>query len=66
MRVKHPSLDRPFRTPWVPVVPILGMAFNFVLMYSLGRGNWLRLAFWLAIDQVIYFAYGRKHSRLRE
>ena len=66
MRVKHPDQPRPFRTPWVPVVPVLGMTVNFALMYSLGESNWLRLIIWLVIGQGIYFAYGRKHSRLRK
>ena len=66
MRVKNPDQERPFRTPWVPLVPILGIVVNFALMYSLGRSNWLRLVVWLAIGQVIYFAYGRKHSHLRK
>jgi APA family basic amino acid/polyamine antiporter len=64
MRVRNPAQERPFRTPWVPLVPILGMVVNFALMYSLGRSNWARLAIWLAIGQVIYFAYGRRRSRL--
>src|SRR5216110_140536 len=54
MRVKHPDQARPFKTPWVPVVPILGIAVNFALMYSLGGSNWLRLVVWLIIGQVIY------------
>jgi basic amino acid/polyamine antiporter, APA family len=65
MRVKHPDQPRPFRTPWVPAVPILGMVTNFALIYSLGRSNWLRLIVWLAIGQAIYFTYGRRRSRLR-
>ena len=65
MRVKHPEQARPFRTPWVPVVPALGMVVNFALMYSLGWSNWVRLIVWLAIGQAIYFGYGRRHSRLR-
>jgi len=64
MRVKNPTQPRPFRTPWVPAVPILGILANFALMYSLGRANWLRLAVWLVVGQAIYFLYGRKHSRL--
>jgi APA family basic amino acid/polyamine antiporter len=66
MRVKNPNQARPFQTPWVPVVPILGMLVNFALMYSLGWSNWLRLIVWLVIGQVIYFAYGRRHSHLRQ
>jgi APA family basic amino acid/polyamine antiporter len=65
MRVKNPLQPRPFITPWVPLVPILGMAVNLALMYSLGRSNWIRLIVWLMIGQVIYFAYGRRHSYLR-
>jgi APA family basic amino acid/polyamine antiporter len=64
MRVKNPDQPRPFRTPWVPAVPILGVLANFALMYSLGRANWLRLAVWLVVGQAIYFLYGRKRSRL--
>jgi APA family basic amino acid/polyamine antiporter len=66
MRVKNPHQPRPFKTPWVPLVPILGIVINFALMYSLGGSNWLRLIVWLLIGQVIYFAYGRRHSRLRQ
>jgi APA family basic amino acid/polyamine antiporter len=66
MRVKDPGQARPFRTPWVPLVPILGMLVNFALMYSLGWSNWVRLIVWLVIGQAIYFGYGRRHSRLRE
>jgi APA family basic amino acid/polyamine antiporter len=64
MRMRNPDQKRPFRTPWVPVLPLLGMLINFGLMYSLGRSNWVRLGLWLAIGQGIYFGYGRRHSRL--
>ena len=53
---------RPFRTPWVPFVPIMGILVNLVLMAGLGLGNWARLILWLAIGLLIYFTYGRKHS----
>src|SRR5260370_5820760 len=43
MRVKNPGQARPFKTPWVPLVPVLGILVNFALMYSLGWSNWLRL-----------------------
>jgi APA family basic amino acid/polyamine antiporter len=66
MRVKNPGAARPFKTPWVPLVPILGIVANFAMMYSLGWSNWLRLVVWLAVGQVIYFAYGRYHSHLRK
>ncbi len=66
MRVKNPGQARPFRTPWVPVVPLMGMIANFAMMYSLGWSNWLRLIAWLVFGQAIYFAYSRRHSRLRQ
>jgi APA family basic amino acid/polyamine antiporter len=62
MRKKHPNLPRPFRTPLVPLVPILGIAFNLALMAGLGLSNWLRLFVWMGIGLVIYFLYSRKHS----
>jgi APA family basic amino acid/polyamine antiporter len=66
MRVKNPDAPRPFKTPLVPLVPILGIVWNFAMMYSLGWSNWLRLIVWLAIGQVIYFTYSRTHSHLRK
>jgi APA family basic amino acid/polyamine antiporter len=65
MRRTHPELRRPFRTPLVPLVPILGIAINLAMMLSLGWHNWLRLGAWLAIGLVIYFAYGQKRSTMR-
>jgi APA family basic amino acid/polyamine antiporter len=65
MRRKHPETPRPFKTPWVPVIPILGIVWNFAMMYSLGPSNWLRLIVWLIIGQVIYFAYSRHRSHLQ-
>ncbi len=64
MRVKNPNAVRPFKTPLVPLVPILGIVSNFAMMYSLGWSNWLRLVVWLVVGQVIYFGYGRFHSHL--
>jgi len=65
MRKTHPDLPRPFRTPLVPLVPILGIVVCLAMMYGLGLSNWLRLFVWLAIGQAIYFAYSRFHSKLR-
>ncbi len=62
MRRTHPDVPRPFRTPFVPVVPILGIAFNLVMIYGLGWTNWARLFGWMAIGLIIYFRYSRKHS----
>jgi APA family basic amino acid/polyamine antiporter len=65
MRRTHPDIPRPFRTPWVPLVPILGILVNFALMFGLGWTNWARLFGWLIIGLCIYFGYSRFHSRLR-
>jgi APA family basic amino acid/polyamine antiporter len=64
MRKTDPDAPRPFRAPLVPLVPVLGILFCLVLMFSLPWENWLRLAVWLAVGLVIYFSYGRFHSRL--
>jgi APA family basic amino acid/polyamine antiporter len=66
MRRTHPELPRPFKTPLVPLVPILGILVCAAMMYSLGTDNWLRLLGWLIIGQVIYFSYSRFHSKLRQ
>jgi len=65
LRSTNPNQPRPFRTPLVPVIPILGIAFNGYMMCKLGWVNWLRLTAWLAIGVVVYFSYGRYHSRAR-
>ena len=65
LRRKRPELDRPFRTPLVPLVPILGVLACLGLMATLPADTWLRLAVWLLIGLVIYFTYGRKHSHLQ-
>jgi len=65
LRKTNPSQARPFRTPWVPLIPLLGIAFNGYMMYKLGWINWARLLIWLAIGLVIYFTYSRHHSRLQ-
>ena len=64
LRRTNPGQPRPFRTPWVPVVPILGIVANGYMMYKLGWINWARLIIWLVIGLVIYFTYSRKHSRV--
>jgi APA family basic amino acid/polyamine antiporter len=62
MRRTHPNIERPFRAPLVPLVPILGIAICLLLMFALPAENWLRLFVWLLIGFVIYFSYGRRHS----
>jgi APA family basic amino acid/polyamine antiporter len=64
MRRTNPQLPRPFRTPFVPVVPVAGMLMNFWLMYNLGWENWTRLFVWLLIGLAVYFGYGRRRSTM--
>ena len=66
LRRTNPEQPRPFRTPWVPIIPILGIATNGYMMYKLGWINWARLFGWLIIGLVVYFTYGRKHSRVAQ
>jgi APA family basic amino acid/polyamine antiporter len=65
LRKKEPNLERPFKTPFVPVIPILGIITCVVMMISLPFDTWLRLFVWLAIGFIIYFSYGKKRSKLR-
>jgi len=62
MRVRHPEAPRPFRAPFSPVTPVLGILTCLLLMFSLPSENWLRLVVWLLIGFIIYFGYGRRHS----
>ena len=64
LRRTNPGQARPFRTPWVPFVPIMGILFNGYMMLKLGWPNWLRLVLWLVIGLVVYFTYSRHHSRV--
>ncbi|HVC99398.1 MAG TPA: amino acid permease [Pirellulales bacterium] len=65
MRYTNPDAERPFRAPLGPLVPLSGMGFCLLLMFSLPWENWLRLAVWLLIGLGIYFGYGQYHSHLR-
>ena len=66
MRKTNPDAPRPFRTPWVPFVPILGAFVCLIQMLALPGDTWLRLFIWMAIGFVIYFSYGRIHSVARK
>ncbi|MGN6545791.1 MAG: APC family permease, partial [Aureliella sp.] len=65
LRYVDPDHPRPFRVPFSPVFPALGIILCVALMLSLPSENWLRLVIWLVVGLVIYFAYGYYHSRLR-
>lgn len=65
LRVRQPDLPRAFKTPMVPLVPILGMGTCLYLMYTLPGITWIRLFAWLVIGMVIYFSYGSTHSKVQ-
>ncbi len=65
MRKTHPELNRPFRTPMVPLVPILSILFSGALIIFLSPATQIRLVVWLVIGLAIYFSYGVKHSRVQ-
>jgi len=65
LRIKRPDMDRPFKAPWVPFTPLMGILISLLLMASLPLDTWLRLIAWLVIGFAIYFGYSRKHSRVQ-
>jgi APA family basic amino acid/polyamine antiporter len=65
LRYTDPELPRPFRAPFVPFVPIAGVLACGYLMYGLPVDTWARLFVWMLLGLAIYFAYGRRHSKLR-
>ena len=64
LRKTNPTVNRPFKTPWVPVVPILGAIICLAQMLALPFDTWVRLIVWLVIGQIVYFSYGIKHSKM--
>ena len=64
LRYRRPDLPRTFRTPGMPVVPLVGMLFSVWLITSLRPATWLRFVVWLGLGMIIYFAYGRRRSLL--
>jgi APA family basic amino acid/polyamine antiporter len=65
LRRTNPGMERPFRVPFSPVFPIIGVGLCIYLMTKLPGETWVRFVFWLLVGFVIYYFYGRKHSRLR-
>ncbi len=65
LRRTRPDMKRPFRVPFSPVFPIIGIALCLWLMKDLPGTTWVRFVIWLAIGMLIYFFYSRTHSRLR-
>ncbi|XVV09276.1 amino acid permease [Actinoplanes sp. CA-131856] len=65
LRRTRPDMPRPYRVPWSPVLPLLGIAFAVYLMTDLPLDTWIRFVVWLAIGGLIYWLYGYRNSRLR-
>jgi APA family basic amino acid/polyamine antiporter len=65
LRIKRPELQRPFKTPWVPFVPIMGILVSLGLMAGLKGVTWIRLIVWLVVGMIIYFTYSVNHSKVR-
>jgi APA family basic amino acid/polyamine antiporter len=66
LRRTRPDMPRPYRVPWSPVLPILGIVFALYLMSDLPLDTWIRFVIWLALGVVIYFTYGYRNSRVRK
>lgn len=64
LRRTRPDALRSFRTPWMPVVPLVGIGFSIWLISSLEPTTWWRFGIWMAIGLLIYIAYSRRHSNL--
>jgi len=65
LRVRHPDLHRPFKTPFVPLVPILGIVSAIYLMTGLPKITWEVMIGWLLFGLLIYFGYSVKHSKVQ-
>ena len=64
LRYRSPDLPRTFRCPWMPFVPLTGIAFSFWLMSKLSLTTWIRFGVWLLVGAAVYAGYGYHHSRL--
>lgn len=64
MRVKRPDIPRQFKTPLVPLVPILGILVCGAMIFGLGWLNWIRLGAWMLVGVIFYFLYSKKRSKL--
>lgn len=66
LRYKEPNLERPFRTPLLPVVSVLGAGFNITLMYFVRPETWVAFLCWSGLGVIVYFAYSRNNSNLNK
>jgi APA family basic amino acid/polyamine antiporter len=64
LRRRKPDLPRAFRTPWVPVVPVIGIVFSIWLLSELAAITWMVFLGWVGLGLLVYFGYGIRHSKL--
>jgi APA family basic amino acid/polyamine antiporter len=64
LRKRKPELPRAFRTPWVPVIPVIGIVFSIWLLSELALITWMVFVVWVALGALVYFGYGMRHSKL--
>lgn len=65
LRIRQPNLARPFKNPWNPLIPVLGILSCSALMCFLPASTWVRFLWWIVAGVVFYFAYSIRHSKLR-
>jgi len=66
LRVRKPDLHRSFRTPWVPLIPVIGILFSVLLLLQLAAITWLVFVVWVSLGLIVYFGYGIRHSKLAD
>jgi APA family basic amino acid/polyamine antiporter len=66
LRIRKPELHRAFRTPWVPLIPIIGILFSMWLLSELAAITWRVFVVWISFGLIVYFAYGIRHSKLAD
>lgn len=64
LRYRSPELPRTFKTPFMPITPIVGIGFSIWLVTKLSEATWIRFAVWFVIGAIVYAAYGYRHSKV--
>ncbi|MEF8683636.1 UNVERIFIED_CONTAM: amino acid permease [Bacillus cereus] len=64
LRKKRPDLERKFKTPFIPIIPLIGICFSIYLIISLPKITWIRFVIWMLIGLIFYILYGRNKSNL--
>lgn len=66
LRIRKPELHRAFRTPWVPLIPVIGIVFSIALLLQLAAITWTVFVIWISLGLIVYFGYGIRHSKLAD